>query len=353
MDIYRTTMSCGADPEFFLKNEKNEIVSAKEVLKDKENLFGEGGKDAIKSNWANLIPDGILAEINIDDTKCRANLGNGFSEAFNGIKNILEEKKLKICFDGVVLIKKPIFDKMNSESKEFGCVPSYNVYTKGISNIPVNSETYRYRSAGGHLHLGLNISDFKNWELYKDQIVMMLDYIVGNTFVLLDQNKKQKKRREVYGRAGEYRLKPYGIEYRTLSNYWLRDYKLMSLAFNLANLAVSLVENGVDRRLFEEVSVEHVKTAINNNNVELAKKNMIAIFKHINCKHVLHNIMWWFLNKINCEKTIEQLSKPNHVEKRLGIYKLSDTQIMDKWINMPEGHGTGWESFFDNELERL
>src|SRR3546814_17499888 len=41
----------------------------------------------------------------------------------------------------------------------------------------------------------------------------------------------QVKRRSMYGAAGAFRTKPYGVEYRVLSNAWLKDSKLMSWVY--------------------------------------------------------------------------------------------------------------------------
>jgi hypothetical protein len=65
--------------------------------------------------------------------------------------------------------------------------------------------------------------------------------LVGNTCVLLDRDPRAAERRQIYGRAGEYRLPDHGLEYRTLSNFWLRAYPLFSLVMGLSRLAVSVV----------------------------------------------------------------------------------------------------------------
>jgi len=51
---------------------------------------------------------------------------------------------------------------------------------------------------------------------------------------------KQKNRRAFYGQPGLFRKKPYGIEYRTLSSFWLapsfRNQYLPYLAINVLDL---------------------------------------------------------------------------------------------------------------------
>jgi len=112
-----------------------------------------------------------------------------------------------------------------------------------------------------------------------DKIVQMLDLICGNTCVLIDRDKGNKVRRKLYGRAGEYRLPAHGIEYRTLSNFWLTAYPLMSLAFGMARLAIELSCDGDSYHKYftSEVNMKDVQRAINNNDFDLAFKNFKAI----------------------------------------------------------------------------
>jgi len=46
----------------------------------------------------------------------------------------------------------------------------------------------------------------------------MMDLYLGVPSVLMD---KGELRKQLYGKAGAYRMKPYGVEYRTLSNFWI------------------------------------------------------------------------------------------------------------------------------------
>ena len=79
--------------------------------------------------------------------------------------------------------------------------------------------------------------------LHEDPLlaVKILDIVVGNTCVIMDRAPSQVERRKVYGRAGEYRLPAHGIEYRTLSNFWLRSYQLTHLVFSLARFAINIL----------------------------------------------------------------------------------------------------------------
>jgi hypothetical protein len=143
----------------------------------------------------------------------------------------------------------------------------------------VDPEKYRIRSAAGHIHLGdaSGSTTSSQWAALHspDRLVPILDIIVGNTCVLLDRDPGNVERRRVYGRAGEYRTPPYGIEYRVLSNFWLRSYSLMSFVMSLSRFAVGLltatIHNGgrkgvnYEAELLKLVNMDDIRRAINEN----------------------------------------------------------------------------------------
>jgi hypothetical protein len=144
------------------------------------------------------------------------------------------------------------------------------------------------RSAGGHIHIGKNTpTGTKADKIFKktpERLVNMLDIIVGNTCVLLDRSEGNKKRRETYGRAGEYRLPTHGLEYRTLSNFWLKDYALMSFVMSMTRLAVSIVvtstpKNNIEKEILSKIKIKDITKAINENNFALAQENFSKIQK--------------------------------------------------------------------------
>src|SRR3546814_9474953 len=55
----------------------------------------------------------------------------------------------------------------------------------------------------------------------------------------------------MYGAAGAFRTKPYGVEYRVLSNAWLKDSKLMSWVYKNTILGFNALLSG--RRVYEDI----------------------------------------------------------------------------------------------------
>lgn len=263
----------GADPELFFKDSTGKIIGSERVIPKSKYTRDDRGK---------IIRDGVQLELNPNKTFCRAIFGNNIKSHFTLLKEILSEKKnqgITLCWDTVVKIDREELESLSDDSRRFGCMPSYNIYLpkeNNISKILDNPATYLYRSAGGHIHIEMSEENRNSlsYESLVERMIKSLDIIVGNTSVLLDRNKLTKERRRNYGRAGEYRLPKYGIEYRTLSNYWLRDYQLMSMVYGLVNMAyrIALNKEHYDE-LITLVSEKDVIKAINNNNLELAKDN--------------------------------------------------------------------------------
>lgn len=81
------------------------------------------------------------------------------------------------------------------------------------------------------------------------------------------------KRRSLYGKAGCFRLTPYGLEYRVLSSYFLRDRATLGWVWTRLMRAIDAFNN--NRPRIPSVSVEE---AINNSDLELAN-NLIKKYR--------------------------------------------------------------------------
>jgi len=155
----------------------------------------------------------------------------------------------------------------------FGCDPDFNADTMAENTMPDNDGSIKFRTTGGHVHIGLENwgelcgGDEKITHMMASKIVFICDAILGLRSVLTDDGVARK---ELYGKAGAYRVKPYGIEYRTLSNFWVFDEVEMRFIFDaLNNIFASEAEfNRVAE--FAEVNRAEIVQAINTNDKDLA-----------------------------------------------------------------------------------
>jgi hypothetical protein len=354
------SFSLGADPELFLAKD-GRIVGSERLIPPAGLSKGGAGK---------IIRDGVQVELNPSSNYCRQVVGGRIKSLLSELEAIAKNGGYSLCFDGVVKVDKQELELLSPKSQQFGCKPSFNYYDN-TPNRPPDGFKYRYRAAGGHIHLGLpsvfgpsNLKlDNYSWAKtpkvdHRPRLIPVLDLLVGNTAVLLDRDPLQVERRRYYGKAGEYRLPPYGLEYRTPSNFWLRSYPMMSLMFGLARLSANIMANTLaepssnfawvppsftkfdyEEDLLKDVDFTKVRQAINTNNFDLAMEN----FEHVERFFMKHKIdgPFWSRPSINKFKKIVR-----------GIQAGQDFPIVDKadvwehWKNVyTMSNNTGWEGY--------
>lgn len=146
-------------------------------------------------------------------------------------------------------------EEMNHPSAHvFGCEPDFNAWTGEENSKPQPPHPFM-RSAGGHVHIETQQDKFN--------VIRACDLFLGVPSVLMD---KGTERRKLYGKAGACRPKSYGVEYRTLSNFWIFKPRLIKWVWDNAGRAL---ENTVE---FDEVLSKQVQDTINNGDVVMAKQ---------------------------------------------------------------------------------
>lgn len=280
----------GCDPEFFFSR-NGKIIGSEKVLPKGGVIYRHGISvlNANKSGENKVIMDGVQVELNPLPSQCRESLAYNIVSCLSNLSDRLRMQKyqdVKVDFSQLIKLDKDELDSLSGDSKRFGCMPSKNIYgEKPVANN-VDPMVYPFRCAGGHIHIGDNGTSPNYLDISKvlkdeERLVRLFDVIVGNTCVLLDRDPGNVERRKVYGRAGEYRTPKYGIEYRTLSNFWLRSYPLMSFVMGLSRLAVNILANGDTHYevIMSKVNTDDIRKAINENDFELAYKNFRKIEK--------------------------------------------------------------------------
>lgn len=336
----------GCDPEFFFtKNGK--ITGAEKVLPEHGVHYQRGAfgdiNGSVTDGESKVIIDGVQAELNPRPDTCRARLGNEISALFRTLYTTMQEKGVEADFHPSVKITQEEMDTLSEKSKQFGCAPSKNA--GGESKMSVtDASKYMYRSAGGHIHLGHRGDDEIKAVLENpDLLIPVLDIIVGNTCVMIDRDPSNIERRKVYGKAGEYRTPPHGIEYRTLSNFWLRSYQLFSLVMGLSRLAVEICADGHAEKLLSMVDIAKVRKAINENDAYEARRNFEAVLPFVLSLTQYQSADHTPLHP----DTIDLFEK--FIDKDLDYWFEKDA--LKHWIELPEGHDTGFESFLLSEVK--
>lgn len=241
----------GADPEVMLINtDTNELVSSIGLIPgQKEEPFALG-EDYY------LTVDNVLAEFLVPATDNRDDFISVIRQGKQKIKDYLP-KNIDIAIIASALY--PESELQTEEAKMFGCSSDFNAWT-GTINLKPNAEDSRLRSAGGHLHIGYeNPTEETSVELVK-----YLDLFLTVPFVILDPDTR---RRELYGKAGAFRLKDYGLEARALSNYWIKNDQMVGFVYDQAMEAINYFNEG---GLIAEEDSLLIQECINTSNKDLA-----------------------------------------------------------------------------------
>jgi hypothetical protein len=224
-----TNVTVGADPEFFLFDTKTEnYVSAHDMLPGTK-------EEPFRVEYGAVQVDGTAVEFNIDPADNAPHFIRNVNNVIKQIRAMVPERFM-FAYESAVHYKRDYFAKLPAKAVELGCNPDYNGYTFKYNPIP-NPGTSPMRTGAGHVHVGWEVDGeaFKIDTIDEQHILdcgrlaRNLDITLGIPSLEFDRDFR---RRRLYGKAGAYRPKTYGMEYRTLGNFWLRDDAYMAFVFD-------------------------------------------------------------------------------------------------------------------------
>lgn len=244
----------GCDPELFLVNAAGNFVSAHDIIPGSKQFPTTVLKGAIQ-------PDGTAAEFNIDPASTVKEFCENITSVLTSLQYTVNTRAngLHLKVIPTAFFEKGYFKTLPQEALEFGCMPDWNAYTELPNEFKGTKQPFR--TGAGHVHIGWtkdeNIDDKAHF-FDCIQAVRQLDCVLYFGSLLWD---KDVKRRELYGKIGAFRPKPYGVEYRSVSNAWVADPDLQVWIFNATVAAMKLLDTQ-DVRLWEEKLIcEHVEDA--------------------------------------------------------------------------------------------
>ena len=223
----------GCDPEGFLFDKERKVyVPATGIIPGTKYEPHPVDKGAIQV-------DGMAVEFNIEPVSTYEEFETNITTVIKQLESALP-KNLEIHWVPSVKFSEEDFDKAPDSAKELGCQPDFNGWN-GEVNPPPQFEDPYVRCAGGHLHVGF--PDTKNEDVTNQQHVMncqdlvqQFDWFLGAWSAIED---KDSVRRKLYGKMGACRYKPYGVEYRVLSNFWVGSEALRLQVWNRMCCAIS------------------------------------------------------------------------------------------------------------------
>lgn len=235
----------GADPEFFIKKKYGGYASAVGLI---------GGSKwepkKIDEDGHAILEDNVAVEFNIKPASSFDEFRSSIHKVLDHIRGILPGYE----FSKESAVSFPQEELMTPEAQMFGCEPDFDAWRECVNEKPC-AEDKNLRSAGGHIHVGSDLA-INN----PVAVIRAMDLFLGVPSTQLDAGTL---RRELYGKAGCFRAKSYGAEYRTLSNFWIFDDSLIQWAFEGTQRALEFVEKG---NTIDVADGYRIQRCINTNN---------------------------------------------------------------------------------------
>lgn len=270
----------GTDTEYFLQSEEGALVSAIRFIK--------GGKHdpvTLKSG-GNVTYDNVALEYATPVADSRETFVKAIRET---MKEALSHLPKGVSIQPLASTEFPIEELRDPRACEFGCEPDYDAWQLVPNQTPEGAEYRSFRCVGGHLHVGYvegSGNEFLLDPMGKVNMTKAFDIFLGIPFTFLDQSPGAVQRRSLYGKAGCHRPTVYGVEYRTLSNYWTYSPKLVKLVYALAECSIQAVKDGTYERVAEEITPEEIQRVINDGDTQKA----LDLWESVISKHTKKSV---------------------------------------------------------------
>ena len=224
----------GADPEFFVKKDGKHVSAY--------GLIAGNKKDPLPVKDGAIQVDGMALEFNINPAKNKKEFRSNIRSVLAQFREIIPAE-YEFDFVPVAHFGKDYIEGQPLEARRLGCEPDFNAWAGGVAN-PAPDASAGFRTASGHIHIGwTKDEDVTNPDHLEacNMLVKQLDAYLGLYSIVLDPDNT---RRQLYGKAGAYRPKSYGVEYRVMSNFWLKEDWMIEDVFTLASAAFSHLLQG-------------------------------------------------------------------------------------------------------------
>lgn len=251
-----TDFSFGSDPEFMITDNNGGLVSALDILE------GASSMNRIQLGGHEFYPDNVLAECSIKPGFSKNEVLLNVREAIGLYETLLNGNKLLFRASD----NYPDSALTHPLAKMAGCSADMCAYQMKMMNgedgAAKEIRDNPLRSCGGHIHVGhkVFVGDVPQVPL----AIMTMDLLLGIPSLFLDKDPTSHRRRKLYGKAGRFRFKPYGFEYRSLSHFWLKSEDMTSLIYDITQYVVSLFANdkwqeywSFNKELLDELEINY------------------------------------------------------------------------------------------------
>lgn len=250
-------LTLGCDPEIFLVDAAEALVSSIDRVGGSK--YNPRPLEELGDGYA-VQEDNVAVEFNIPPADTADDFVAKIKKTVDHLREMVDLQGLH--FSRLSAAHFPVEQLQDPRALEFGCEPDFNAWT-GRKNPRPKAADKTLRSCGGHVHIG-GLKEVS--EKHVRRVIQFADLTMGVPSVIVD---KGDLRKQLYGKHGAFRLKSFGGEYRTLSNFWIFDDDLVRWIWNNTALAVEMAEDSDF-----DVGPWHARVteAIDNNNLVIANE---------------------------------------------------------------------------------
>lgn len=298
------TLVYGTDPELFSAYEKNGklfVLPPVFMRKDLGIDFEHHPKHPklLKRKNYFLHEDGVAVEISLKPSTSWEELYNTVQESIRDFEETVLRQFPEYCLPtlfNLPTINYEVNRWINAGNEYlmctvFGCDPDDDAFEMKKRHKILNVEEHPFRYGGGHIH-------FSGRKSLIDEPILAIKSLamtVGNAAIAFSPVPElEKERTFLYGRPGKFRIQVYpkrfnniefseqGIEYRTPSNSWTKNFELTSKIFSWAEIGIfEMLEKELYKTMMTKEFLNNTVSAILNADQELAKENLNLISQHI------------------------------------------------------------------------
>jgi len=333
----------GGDPEFFIANKHGKIMNADKFLPPKDTPEQVWCTAMLGNDDVYVYFDGIQAEMKFAPSTCRILCAMSINTALAYVASKIGSD-YKIVLKPTVKVHRHIINVADPEARVFGCMPDFNAYTLTTNTCEMDASKHPFRYAGGHIHIGVN--GFMNDSLLKVEekllterkqleLVKAFDLFVNIPTLTLDNSTASKKRRSKYGKAGCFRPTPYGVEYRSLSCWWIKSPITVSLVYGLAKVAFGVVYKNRLNYIIKSIKTDYdeIRGIIDESDTKSALRLWNKLRLYIGTMFKAHVNPFKLDTMGMYTKKIQSLTLLDYIVHN-GIDTLISNKVLDEWLSM-------------------
>ena len=277
-------LKVGSDAEFFLLKDNNPFPVCGLLGGTKENP-----RPVLEGNGYAVQEDNVLVEFNIPPANTAMEFHESISKMLSYLKEEMKKNNLECKYNSCELFEQKILEQY-PQAYAFGCEPDFCVWTKSVNpspdfpgvwkNYPNKPKVkddkviYEPRTAGYHVHVSYLVDNQQSSLADKELFVKAQDLFLGVPSIILEN---QNIRRKYYGRAGAFRPKEYGHEYRVLGSALLSDSPNINQWIFNQNCKIISWLNTQNADIILKNNAENITIAINAGDREMAGR-LVSLF---------------------------------------------------------------------------